>query len=145
MRSWASIELPETPQSSSSGASAKGCGSVQLPSVHLAMGHNLCLHFGADHPCTTYFDVHQGYRVLTHSHLVSNQKAWRVFVHFEKLNHSSVERLDSAQPDKELQNPQAGNKKAPHPRAETFPLALPQADNCLLGPAARFHNPLSVH
>ena len=32
------------------------------------MGHKLCLHFGADeHPCTTYFDVHQGYRVLTHS------------------------------------------------------------------------------
>ena len=29
------------------------------------MGHNLCLHFGADeHPCATYFDVHQGYRVL---------------------------------------------------------------------------------
>ena len=32
------------------------------------MGQNLCLHFGADeHPCTTYFDVHQEYRVLTHS------------------------------------------------------------------------------
>ena len=34
------------------------------------MGHNLCLHFGAhEHPCTTYFDVHQGCRVLTHSHV----------------------------------------------------------------------------
>ena len=29
-------------------------------------GHNLCLHFGSnEHP----FDVHQGYRVLTHSHI----------------------------------------------------------------------------
>ena len=38
----------------------------------LAMDHNLCLHFGADeHLCTTYFDVHQGYRVLTHSPLAS--------------------------------------------------------------------------
>ena len=36
----------------------------------VAMGHNLCLHFGADeHPCTTYSDVHQGYRVLTHGHV----------------------------------------------------------------------------
>ena len=27
---------------------------------HLAMGRNLCLHFGANgHPCTTSFDVHQ--------------------------------------------------------------------------------------
>ena len=25
------------------------------------------LHFGAEHPGTTYVDVHQGYRVLTHS------------------------------------------------------------------------------
>ena len=30
------------------------------------MGPNLCLHFGADeHPCTTYSDVHQGYRVIS--------------------------------------------------------------------------------
>ena len=36
----------------------------------MAMGQNLCLHFGADeHPCTTYFDVHQGYRVLTYSRM----------------------------------------------------------------------------
>ena len=35
------------------------------------MGYNLCLHFGADeHPCTTYFDVHQGYGVVTHSHFL---------------------------------------------------------------------------
>ena len=41
-----------------------------LKRPHLAMGHNLCLHFGADEqPCTTYFDVHQGYRILTHNHL----------------------------------------------------------------------------
>ena len=36
-------------------------------------GHNLCLHFGADEqPCTTYFDVHQGYRVLTRSQVYLN-------------------------------------------------------------------------
>ena len=41
---------------------------------NLVLGHNLCLHFGADEqPCTTYFDVHQGYRVLTHSHVLSSQ------------------------------------------------------------------------
>ena len=41
---------------------------------HLAMGQNLCLHFGADeHPCATYFDVHQGYRVLTHSHMLPHR------------------------------------------------------------------------
>ena len=35
----------------------------------VAMGHNPCLHFGADeHPCT-YFDVHPGYRVFDHSHV----------------------------------------------------------------------------
>ena len=38
--------------------------------THMAMGHNLCLYFGAnEHPFTTYFDVHHGYRVLTHSHM----------------------------------------------------------------------------
>ena len=36
----------------------------------MAMGHNLCLHFWADElPCTTYVSVHQGYRVLIHSHI----------------------------------------------------------------------------
>ena len=38
---------------------------------HMAMGHNLWRsHFGVhEHPFASYFDVHQGYRVLTHSHL----------------------------------------------------------------------------
>ena len=36
----------------------------------MAMGHNLWLHFEVDeHPFATYFDVHQVYRVLTHSHM----------------------------------------------------------------------------
>ena len=36
------------------------------------MGHNLWLHFGLDeHQVATYFDVHQGYRVLTHSQMPS--------------------------------------------------------------------------
>ena len=35
--------------------------------------HNLWRsHFGVDeHPCATYFDDHQGYRVLTHSHILA--------------------------------------------------------------------------
>ena len=38
--------------------------------AHMAMGHDLWLHFGPDeHPLATYFDVHQGYSVLTHSHI----------------------------------------------------------------------------
>ena len=38
----------------------------------MIMGHNLWLHFGADeHPFATYFDVHHGYRVLTHSQMSS--------------------------------------------------------------------------
>ena len=38
---------------------------------HMAMGRSLWLHFGVDeHPFATYFDVHQGYRVLTHSHVI---------------------------------------------------------------------------
>ena len=42
--------------------------------MDLAMGHNLWLHSGVDeHPFTTYFDVHQGYGVLTHIHLVQKQ------------------------------------------------------------------------
>ena len=36
----------------------------------MAIGHKLRLHFGVDeHPFATYFDVHQRYRVLTHSHI----------------------------------------------------------------------------
>ena len=35
------------------------------------MEQNLWLHFGVDeHPFATYFDVYQGYRVLTHSQVV---------------------------------------------------------------------------
>ena len=38
--------------------------------LYMAMGHNLWLHFGVDaHPFATSFDVHQGYRVLTHSQM----------------------------------------------------------------------------
>ena len=43
----------------------------RISSIHsMAMGHNQWLHFGMDeHPFATYFDVRQGYRVLTHSHI----------------------------------------------------------------------------
>ena len=38
-------------------------------SIILGRGHNLWLHVRVDeHPFATYFDVHQEYRVLTHSH-----------------------------------------------------------------------------
>ena len=36
----------------------------------MAMGQNLWYHIWVDeHPFTSYFDVHQGYRVLTHNHI----------------------------------------------------------------------------
>ena len=42
------------------------CGLIS----QMAMGRNLWLHFGVDeHPFVTYFDVHQGYRVLAHSQI----------------------------------------------------------------------------
>ena len=42
--------------------------------THLAMGQNLWLHFGVDeYSFATNFDVHQGYRDLTHSHLKASR------------------------------------------------------------------------
>ena len=36
----------------------------------MAMGQSLWYHIWVDeHPFTCYFDVHQGYRVLTHTHI----------------------------------------------------------------------------
>ena len=38
--------------------------------THMAIGQNLWYHIWVDeHPFTSYFDVHQGYRVLTHCHI----------------------------------------------------------------------------
>ena len=46
--------------------------------LHMAMGHNLWLHCGVDeHPFATYFNVHQGYRVLTHSHIFKLTPSWQ--------------------------------------------------------------------
>ena len=57
-------------------AHAKVSSPVDARGIHFTMGHNLCLHFGADeHPCTSYFDVHQGYRVLTHSHFAPSRNS----------------------------------------------------------------------
>ena len=43
---------------------------VGLSQFKWPWGQNLWLHFGVDeHPFATYFDVHQGYRVLTHSQI----------------------------------------------------------------------------
>ena len=37
----------------------------------MAMGQNLSYHIWVDeHPFTSYFDVHQGYRVLTHNQMI---------------------------------------------------------------------------
>ena len=53
---------------SSKGGNAQSAAQLHRQCCEMAMGHNLCLHLRADeHPCTTYIDVHQGYRVLTHS------------------------------------------------------------------------------
>ena len=41
--------------------------------IHTATAHNLWLQFGVDeHAVATYFDVHEGYRVLTHSHVAKH-------------------------------------------------------------------------
>ena len=43
----------------------------QNAGCNMAMGHSLWLDFGVDeHPFATCFDVHQGYRVLTHSQML---------------------------------------------------------------------------
>ena len=47
----------------------KGLGATKQPGYDHGL-HILWFHFGVDeHPFATYFDVHQGYRVLTHSHI----------------------------------------------------------------------------
>ena len=52
-----------------------GCG--RGSQGKLAMGHNLWLYFGVDeHPFATYFDVHQGYRLLTRSQLFPSNLAF---------------------------------------------------------------------
>ena len=39
----------------------------------MTMGQNLWYHIWVDeHPFTSYFDVHQGYRVLTHNHIYNS-------------------------------------------------------------------------
>ena len=44
---------------------------------YMAMGQNLWYHIWVDeHPFTSYFDVHQGYRVLTHNHMVGMEWGW---------------------------------------------------------------------
>ena len=41
--------------------------------THMAMGHNLWLHLGVEeNPFASYFDVHQGYRILPHSRIGVN-------------------------------------------------------------------------
>ena len=51
-------------------ASSASGGRTRSDGPILATGHCLWLHFGVDeHPFATYFDVHRGCRVLTHSQL----------------------------------------------------------------------------
>ena len=56
-----------------------GCGSwcFNLTHTQMTMGQNLWRsHFGADeHPCTTYLEVHQRYKVLTHSQMTREKRS----------------------------------------------------------------------
>ena len=75
---------------------------------HVSMGHNLRLHFWVDeHPFATYFDVHHGYRVLTHSHVLSNpsqpqfppsQPSYKPLLTLLNLSRRPTRRLWSSQP-----------------------------------------------
>ena len=43
----------------------------QIVQTQMAMGQNLWYHIWVDeHPFTIYFDVHWGYRVLTHNQMI---------------------------------------------------------------------------
>ena len=45
--------------------------------LHLGMDQYLLIPFqGDEHPFTSYFDVHHGYKVLTHPHLSMDLSLW---------------------------------------------------------------------
>ena len=57
-----------------------------LWSQHVAMGQNLWYHIWVDeHPFTSYFDVHQGYRVLTHNHVTISLTVHVYSTHMQKI------------------------------------------------------------
>ena len=67
---------PEMNQADRFAPNTQRCSPVQLTHTrtYVAMEHKLWLHFEVDeHPFATYFDVHQGYRVLTRSHIICMQ------------------------------------------------------------------------
>jgi len=50
-------------------------GGSPIESSHMGMDQYLLIPFlGDEHPFTSYFDVHQGYKVLTHCHIPNIQK-----------------------------------------------------------------------
>ena len=60
--------------------------------IYMAMGHSLWLHFGVDeHPFATYFDAHQGYRVLTHSHIY-------IYIYMQHMHFILLSKLQAAGP-----------------------------------------------
>ena len=70
----------------------------------MAMGQNLWYHIWVDeHPFTSYFDVHQGYRVLTHNHmfvdehLVLIQSLWIPLTGLQSQTRKSLQGAVSAE------------------------------------------------
>ena len=56
----------------------------------MAIGQNLWCHIWVDeHPFTIYFDVHQGYRVLTHGHMCSHTSSYILGIETHILNINS--------------------------------------------------------
>ena len=76
----------------SPGDCSESTGGPLRISSEMAMGHNLWLHFGVDeHPCTTYFDVHQGFPgFLTHSQIPGVPTAFFFMSAWAKRNKSHV-------------------------------------------------------
>jgi len=61
--------------------SLHGYGSIPIDTVYI---------LGDEHPFATYFDVHQGYMVLTHSHI-----KYKMFGHRAKLETNVIPSPDS--------------------------------------------------
>ena len=78
-RRWRGFGRASDLGSRRSGPAEGLCHKMRIKII-MAMDHNLWLHFGADeHPCTTRFDVHQGYRALSHSHILGRNTVARHF------------------------------------------------------------------
>ena len=88
-------------QTRSNAASNRVMGGPKWPgadigvSKHMAMGQNLWYHIWVDeHPFTSYFDVHQGYRVLTHNHMKTTPTFLNLVICDSLLLNMTIEIID---------------------------------------------------